>query len=75
MTEIEVGKIYKVIHSRKGSFVVRIKDVSKDWVGAEIVAGKAKYINQPEREEGEEITLRKSLCNFFEFKPNDNFCN
>lgn len=58
-----VGKRYKVNHSRKGEFwgtVVRADDV---WATIEIDKGVAKaMLSENEREAGEQVTCRNSLC-------------
>jgi hypothetical protein len=63
----EIGKKYKVIHTRKGEFWMRATAVSGEWLTGTITDGIARavlYYN--EREEGEEITVRDTLCTLVE---------
>lgn len=58
-----VGTTYRVEHSRKGTFVVRMKGVSGEWATGVIVSGHAHaMLPENEVEEGEELTMRASLC-------------
>jgi len=64
-TEIEVGKPYKVVSQRKGTFTGIATSVSDEWVTVLITRGKAKaMLSYNEREAGEEITVRRSLTTF-----------
>ena len=67
MASIEIGKTYKVNHSRKGTFHLKVTAVDDAWVTGLIASGKAGAII-PENEvyEGEAITLRASFCVFSE---------
>lgn len=64
-TEIVVGKPYKVVSRRKGTFTGIAASVSDEWVTVLITRGKAKaMLSYNEREAGEEITVRRSLTAF-----------
>ena len=64
---LEVGKTYTVNHSRKGAFTGRLLGFDDTWATVLITDGKAKaMLDYNEREEGEEVTVRKSFCNFTE---------
>lgn len=64
-TVIEVGKPYKVISQRKGTFSGVATSVSDEWVTVLITRGKAQaMLSYNEREAGEEITVRRSLTAF-----------
>lgn len=68
----EVGKIYEVVHSRKGRFYVRIKnaDADDEWATCEIVHGTAEAIlDYNVREAGEEVTIRACHSLFIERNP------
>ena len=59
------GEIYKVNHSRKGVFNLMITTQDETWVTGLIVEGKAGAILEyNEREQFENITIRKELCKF-----------
>lgn len=63
----QAGKTYTVKHSRKGTFTMRVLDVAGEWVHGVIVAGRANaMLEYNERETGEDITVRDSLCHFTE---------
>lgn len=65
--ELRIGKIYDVSSSRKGKFRMRLTDQCETWATGIIISGKAKAIcDYNEREEGEEITVRKELSSFTE---------
>ena len=64
---MEIGKNYKVSHSRKGVFEMKVNDVSGEWVTGIITSGYADAIcDHNEVWEGEEITIRISLASFIE---------
>lgn len=66
-TEIEIGKTYKVVSQRKGTFTMRATSVDETWATGVITTGKAgAMLNYNERETGEEVTVRRSLCAFTE---------
>ena len=59
------GQIYKVKHSRKGVFNLMVTNQDETWVTGLIVEGKAGAILEyNEREQFEDITIRKELCKF-----------
>lgn len=69
MTNLEVKKTYKVNHSRKGTFELKITSLSEEWVTGIIVNGMARaMLPYNEKEIGEEITIRRSFCRFEEIK-------
>lgn len=65
-----VGKTYEVTHSRKGTFNLRVTGMDDEWVNGTIVAGSAEFFTEENREAGEVITLRRSLC-IFRSVPDD----
>ena len=66
----EAGKTYKVAHSRKGKFSMRVDSIDGEWVTGEIVKGKAgAMLHYNERDTGESITIRRCLCTFSEANP------
>lgn len=59
----EIGKIYKINHSRKGKFAIQVTRQCDEWVTGVIIQGMAKaMLDYNEKYEGEEITVRKSFC-------------
>ena len=60
--KLEVGKVYRVIHSRKGKFVVEVTDNNGVWVTGTIVDGSAKAL-LPENHvvKGEQLVMRLTL--------------
>ena len=63
MEEIEIGKNYKIVHSRKGEFSVTVTHDGDDFITGKIIEGYADAIHSNNiRTEGESITFRKSLC-------------
>lgn len=67
--DIKKDKVCLVNHSRKGEFYIKIVWFDDTWVTGEIISGKASaLLPENEREKGENITVRKSLCTFTELK-------
>ncbi len=62
---LKVGKSYKVNHSRKGKFILKVTHLTDTWATGVVAAGKAEA-NLPhnEREQGESVTLRIAFCKF-----------
>lgn len=64
---MEVGKTYKVNHSRKGKFTMKVTYVDEEWATGVITDGHAKgrmhynYVMT-----GESVTVRRSLAEFEE---------
>lgn len=66
-TTLTLGKTYKVNSQRKGKFTMRLTSFDDTWATGEITDGKAgAMLAHNEREKGEEITVRRSLCGFKE---------
>lgn len=67
---MEVGKIYKVTHSRKGSFSLKVVAINDEWIEGVIYNGVAGAMMEYNvKLEGEEITVRESfLSNIEEIK-------
>lgn len=62
---LEVGKIYDVVHQRKGNFRMQLTHHDETWASGIITKGKAKAIlAYNEYEKGEEVTVRKSFTTF-----------
>lgn len=67
MSKPEVDKTYNINHRRKGEFALSITDVDETWATGRLVAGTPHYLNHyNEKELGEVMTVRISLCSFEE---------
>ncbi len=81
---MEIGKTYLVNSSRKGTFAGRLDRLDETWATFTITGGKARaMLDYNEREKGEEVTVRRSLCGFTEQpaaerdkqpSPNEKWC-
>ena len=62
MMKMKEGKIYKISHSRKGTFVAKITAAGKEWTQAIVIEGETLAMN-PEniKVEGDPITFRTSF--------------
>lgn len=70
MSAIAVGQTYQVSSSRKGKFTGVITSVNDEWATVLITKGKAKaMLDYNEREQGEEVTVRRSFCTFTPVDP------
>lgn len=64
---VVVGKTYKVTHSRKGRFVLRVTAVNGEFATGVIVKGRAHaMLEENEREVGDELAFRIAHCTFEE---------
>lgn len=62
---LEVGKVYRVSHNRKGVFEMRIKHQCDEWVTGFVTCtreGGRVYPN-------EDVTVRRSFCEFKLIEP------
>lgn len=65
MSDLEIGKTYRVASSRKGTFAGRLEKACSEWATFTITAGMADAMLQYNRRyEGEEVTVRRSFCKF-----------
>lgn len=65
--QFEIGKTYKIRHTRKGVFSFRVVNQCDEWVTGTIVDGKANaMMDYNEKFEGEDITVRKSFVTIIE---------
>jgi len=64
---LEIGKTYKVNSQRKGKFTMKVTSLHDPFVTGIIVDGHASAMMQyNERDKGEEVSVRESLCTFTE---------
>ena len=71
LATVEVGKIYLVNSQRKGTFMARMTRVDDMWATGIITGGYARaMLDYNERDTGEEVTMRRSLCRFTEQAAN-----
>ena len=63
---LEVGSIYNVRHSRKGSFQVQVIEIGDEFITGIMTDGEAKQISAWNDNfiEGDEISLRIRFCEF-----------
>ncbi len=67
LAAVEVGKTYLVNHSRKGTFTARMTRVDDTWATGVITGGHAgAMLDYNDRDKGEEVTMRLTLCKFTE---------
>ncbi len=63
--ELEIGKVYNVSSDRKGNFQMRLTHFGEIWASGVITRGKTIAISEGNvKEEGEEITVRRSWTTF-----------
>ncbi len=68
-TNLEVGKTYRINHSRKGVFNGRLISLDDTWAVVVITDGKAgAMLEYNERYEGETVNVRRSLASFTELE-------
>jgi len=64
---VEIGKTYKIHHSRKGNAVVQIVGICGEWIDCEVVTGELKGMGEGSlRVPGEELRVRECLATFVE---------
>lgn len=68
--DLEIDKIYKIIHSRKGTFTLRITEIGEEFVTGIILNGVAKNLSREDDIIGDKITIRKEFCIFLKTKNN-----
>lgn len=71
---LEIGKVYEVRHSRKGTFCMKVDSVSGEWIYGVVVGdAPAKAILADNvRYEGDQISIRDVHSYFIPVKePND----
>jgi hypothetical protein len=62
---IEIGKTYQVNSTRKGQFTGIVTNIDETWADVLITDGRARaMLDINEREQGETVTVRRSLCTF-----------
>ena len=64
--KLEIGKIYRVVSTRKGKFEMKITSQDEIWASGIITKGRAKAILEyNEVDTGEQVTVRKEFCTFW----------
>jgi hypothetical protein len=56
--DLEVGKTYKLRHTRKGEFTAKVLSCDDEWAEVEIVEGEAKEMSRENEGPGEKVTIR-----------------
>lgn len=65
--KLEVGKVYKIDHCRKGRFTCKIESVGDVWATGLITEGETRALCEYNvKETGEEVTFRISFATFQE---------
>ncbi|MCW5591017.1 MAG: hypothetical protein KIS74_02860 [Burkholderiales bacterium] len=65
--KLSVGTTYRVDHTRKGRFTVRLTRFDDTWATGVVVDGlAAALLPENERGVGEEVTFRRSFATFSE---------
>lgn len=62
MSELIIGKEYRVEHTRKGTFVILVHAQDEESVTGMITDGSARMVNGDDQGPGESITVRRRLC-------------
>lgn len=67
MLNFQIGKTYKVDHSRRGRFTIKVTQLSDEWVTGVVLDGAPKGIRgDVTADHGEELTSRISLIYILE---------
>lgn len=67
MSKLEIGKIYKVRHSRKGVFSLKVESIDDEWVIGQVYQGRANaMMDYNVKLEGDPITVRESFLTIIE---------
>ena len=69
--QLEVGKTYDIRSSRKGMFWGRCLELRGEFADFQIVSGKATFLSEPDRIEGDSVCVRLSLCKFYPIKEQE----
>lgn len=70
--DLEVGRTYDIRSTRKGNFWGTLLELNGEFAEFRIVSGKAKFMAQDDRLEGNTVDMRLSFCKFYpikEYKP------
>jgi hypothetical protein len=65
---LEIGKAYRVKHSRKGTFNMQITKIEGEWITGIITSDSAVRTRYDYSYQGDEITVRERFCYFAERK-------
>ena len=66
--DLEVGKTYEIRSTRKGNFWGTLLKVDDTLGKFRIVSGKAKFMGQADRLEGDTVDMKLSFCKFYPIK-------
>jgi len=69
--QLEVGKTYDIRSSRKGMFWGRCLALQGEFADFQIVSGKASFLSEPDRIEGDSVSVRLSHCKFYPIKEQE----
>jgi hypothetical protein len=59
---MKVNEIWKIRHSRKGTFVVKVLSIGEEWTDVELINGQVNFLSDYNScEVGESMTIRNSF--------------
>ena len=61
-----MGKTYKIVHSRKGEFIIRVTELGSGSCTGKIIDSKATMISYEDRMVGEIVQFKLCLCDSIE---------
>jgi hypothetical protein len=64
-----MSRIVKIDHKRKGIFIMSVTAEDEDFISGVVREGSAAMISEEDRQEGDPICVRKSLCTITEVQP------
>ncbi len=65
MTKLLTGRVYKVKHRSKGTFLVAVQFTDKNFTTGMVLEGKVKAFEEKnEISSGGQVTVRNSFCEF-----------
>lgn len=66
LLEPEVGQTYRLVHTRKGTFQVKVLALDSEWVDVQITGGKAKLTSDTDNlGPGSTFSVRRSFALFY----------
>ncbi len=66
--DLEIGRTYDIRSTRKGNFWGTMIELDGEFAKFRIVSGRAKFMAQADRIEGETVDMRLSFCKFYPIK-------
>ena len=66
--KLEVGRTYDIRSTRKGNFWGTLLSLDGEWADFRIASGKAEFMSEDDRLEGDTVIVRLSFCKFYPIK-------